>query len=146
MVGSLIPVDVCDLLRIDLLQQARAENIPLDAACTPLPDDLEDRLPLVWLTCQGGSRTGMVMDRFTVTLGVYAASWSESMRMARTVMGILLGLPYDADTLAQWRDVQTVSLPYEDPDPDHPTVPRTSMTVTVCVRAGIQDDITQHKI
>lgn len=133
------PVDAADRLRLDLTAIAREHGIPLACSCDPLPADFDSRLPFAWIRQLGGQRTGMVVDRPMLTVGVYAAGWARAAAVAADAYAIVQSLPFTPGTLTDWTACSPLSLPYEDPDPDHPNIPRCSFTVNMTVKGVISD-------
>ncbi|KAA8831470.1 hypothetical protein EMO89_01675 [Bifidobacterium tissieri] len=129
--------DVCERLRLDLLGSARLMGVQLDAACTPLPQDMPTRLPFAWIRALGGTRRDLVIDETMITVGVYAATWATALDAARVAHAILLRLPYEHDALTSWKRIDALNLPYEDPDPDRPDLARISFTLTVTCKATV---------
>lgn len=134
----IVTPDMCERLRLDMLGSARMMGVNLDAACTPLPERFATRLPFVWIQPLGGTRRDMVVDMTTVTCGVYAATWAAATDAAQLAHAIILNLPYEPDRLSDWKQSTALNLPYEDPDPDRPDLPRVSFTVSLVMKATVR--------
>ncbi|KAA8832613.1 hypothetical protein [Bifidobacterium tissieri] len=137
MVQLIRTIDIPDRLRLDVLATARERGYQLAASCTPLPEAFTDNLPFAWFRMLGGTRSDVVLDSATISVGVYGVSWANAVDTASLVHAIVMRLPFDPDRLTDWKQTTALSLPYEDPDPDHPTVPRVSFTCTVSVKSEI---------
>lgn len=103
----------------------------LNAAPLPVPETLGETLPLAVIEPLGGMRTSLTIDETPVTIGVYAANEAEAQRAAALAVGILDALQYSAII---WYRCDITTLPYNDPDPRHPTLPRWSLAATVWTR------------
>ena len=131
-------IDVADRLRLDL-SGVEADGLPVHVVCTPLPSSFQDRLPCCWIRMLGGSRGSVVIDTATLTLHAYASTWLQACNAASLLHARCMQLPFDPDSQTDWKAVDTVSLPYEDPDPDHPSVPRYSFSIGMTVKAVVSD-------
>lgn len=135
MMGLVRSHDAADRLRLDLSAAARQAGLRLNVCCTPLPADLDGRLPLAWVRMLGGGRDNIVIDRPTLGVGVYAPTWAKAAEAAADAHALAAALPGWADALTDWKAIEPLSLPYEDPDPDHPDTPRFSFTLTAVLKA-----------
>lgn len=131
-------IDVADRLRLDL-SGLEADGFPVSVVCTPLPNSVQERLPCCWIRMLGGTRGSVVIDEATLTLHAYAATWPQACDVASLLHARCMQLPYDPDAQTDWKAVNTIGLPYEDPDPDHPSIPRYSFSIGVTVKAVVTD-------
>jgi len=106
------------------------------ACAPPLPPTLGSSLPLVAVYRTGGTRALFVQDEHAVTFDVYAADDAAAME--------------SADALTAWasalegRDiggepchlVEIGALPYNNPDPRHPTLARASFSARIRTRVS----------
>lgn len=134
--GNLVrPVDAADRLRLDLNAFAREFDNPFTCVCTPLPADLERRLPVAWIRSLGGDVSSLVVEHATMSIDVYASTWKQATDRASDAHMLVSRLPLLPDTLTDWQAVTALSLPYENPDPEHPTIPRCSFSLTAVLKA-----------
>ena len=127
--ASLEPVDVEDLLRIDL----STGSCPVFAP--PAPDDLGASLPAAMVERDGGVRMNLVMDSHNITVSVWAATLASAMAEGDRLAGEVARLPMRPDASTQWRSADVTALPSSAPDPLHPTIPRVQFTASVTCRA-----------
>lgn len=124
-----VPVDVCDACR----QWLDAHGI--DACCDPLPPDLADRIPLVHVQPLGGSRNGVVVDRFGIRLYAHAATYEDAIALALRAAGVIEGMAGHVVDGSQCYSVSITALPYPAFDLEHENIPRACTTGTVVMRA-----------
>lgn len=137
--GNLVrTVDAADRLRLDLDALSDEAGVRLNVGCSPLREDFDRMLPFAWIRMLGGDRHGIVVDSATLSVDVYAATWKQAMDAALDAHMLTARLPYDQDALTDWKAVSALSLPYENPDPDHPSIPRCSFSLTAVVKADIR--------
>lgn len=129
--AQLEPVDVEELLRIDLTTEACPVCAP------PVPDDLGATLPVAMVERDGGTRMNLVIDAHDVTVSVWGETWAEAMAAANALAGSIARLPMTDGTATQWRTADLTGLPSNAPDPAHPTIPRVQLTAQVTCRATI---------
>lgn len=103
----------------------------LNAVPLPVPETLGDTLPLAVVEPLGGARTTLTIDQTAVTVGVYGVDELEAQQAAALAVGILDAMQYETST---WYRADITTLPYNDPDPRHPTIPRWSLAATVWAR------------
>ncbi|OXM99878.1 DUF3168 domain-containing protein [Bifidobacterium vansinderenii] len=128
------PIDVEDLLRNDLLRMLPDD---VHVAAPPLPRALAGTLPYVLLTRVGGSRVNIVMDAHRVSIDVYSTSWSAATSLADMVGGAVAQLSNAPQRVGDWRGSNIITLPYANPDPDHPTIPRMTLLVELMHRSNV---------
>ena len=133
MVWRIEPIDVEDMLRREIMRMVPAVSV----SAPPLAQTFQNHLPHVLVTRTGGSRLNMVIDQHAVSVDVRASSWSSAVTAANRIAGMVVSLPDDTEHLTQWRTVQITALPYSNPDPQHPTVPRVSFTALLTCRATL---------
>lgn len=133
MPNLLKPRDVEGALQQDLA----AILTSYDVIAPPLPDDFpDDGLPLVVVERLGGSRTDIVIEEHDVAFDVYADRWSSAVDAANTVVALVAALPdmSEQSSGVDWFDAQINALPYNNPDPAHPDVPRVTFSAVVTCR------------
>ena len=134
MAARFAPVDAEDALRREIERAAAEEGIALHACAQPVPADLGDALPLAVVTRTGGSRLSMAMDSHQVEVDVYAATEAEAMAAAGIAAGIVAALWRDPGQLVSWREGAIDALPYQNPDPSRPDVPRVTFSASLVCR------------
>lgn len=136
----LMPLDIEDALRIDLGTAAGLGGFSCAFGAPPTPKDLGTTLPYARIERLGGIRNSLVVDEHDVAVDVWADDWASAQEAANKVVGLLCGLPYADDELDHdYMDAYINALPYNNPDPDHPDLPRVSFNATVTARAVLTD-------
>lgn len=111
----------------------------LEAAPPPVPSGLTAPRAVVWRT--GGHRIALVIDRSIVSVDVYAPTWGAAMdACARAVAAVqdMAGRIIDG---VQTGGVWIITLPYTNPDPDHPTIPRVTFSAEIITKATVTREI-----
>lgn len=103
----------------------------LPAAPRPVPETLGDTLPLAVVEPLGGLRTTLTIDEAAVSIGVYGENEEEAQESAARAAAIIDAMQYESAT---WYRSVITTLPYGDPDPEHPTIPRWSLAASVWAR------------
>ena len=122
------------------------ESNGVTASAPPLSQDYADRLPFVLITRTGGSQRSRVLSTHSIDVDVYAATWAEAQSAANRIAGIVAKA--EAEDLT-WGDggrtlrcpcyTSVSNLPYNNPDPRHPNVPRVTFSATVTTRAFVSE-------
>lgn len=122
------------------------ESNGVTASAPPLSADYADRLPFVLVTRTGGSQRTRVLSTHSIDVDVYAATWAEAQTAANRIAGIVAKA--EAEDLT-WRDgaltlwcpcyTSLANLPFNNPDPRHPNVPRVTFSATVTTRAFVSE-------
>ena len=122
------PIDVEDALRVEI-----AAAITGSVACAPpAPDDLAPGT--VCVTRLGGGPQPPVSHEHDVSVDVWAATDAAAMALADNVQGVIATLPLrESASGATWTSSDPM-LPYPNPDPHRPTVPRATFRATVGAR------------
>lgn len=129
-----ITVDVEDTLRQDI-PEALEGAFSIFGAAPPVPESLGSNLPLVIPERIGGSRYSLVLDAHSVAFDVYAATWGEAQEAAGQVVAAISELPYRSGLAGAYYSSEITTLPYNNPDPRHPDIPRVSVNAQVITRA-----------
>ena len=131
------PVDIEDAMRLDMTAIAVIEDIDgLTIAAPPVPTDLGADLPYVVVERLGGTRDSIVVDTHQVGIDIWANDWAEAQAAANTIVGLVSALPWLTPSEAEYLDADIIAHPYNNPDPDHPDIPRVSITAQVSTRAA----------
>lgn len=130
------PIDVEDILSRELSRAATQEGMAIHCSAPPL--DEEFSTPHVLVTRTGGQQVNLVIDRHQCSIDVRADTWSDATALAGWVCGVVRALPLSSDSLIQWRSSSIATLPYPNPDPNHPSTPRVTLLAIVACRATIQ--------
>ena len=124
------PIDIEDALRVDL-----AEIMPdVSFHATPAPGDLKpDSVAFMMV---GGGAASPVSHEYDISVDAWAETPGKAMALALHVQGVISSLP--ARSFASGRDYKTAAanLPYNNPDPNRPLIPRCSFSATVCLRGN----------
>lgn len=131
------PIDIEDALRIDL-----SEIVPdTTFYASPVPDDLgadEDSVEdTVAFTQLGGGAASPVSNEHDVSVDVWAETPGRAFALANKIHGIIVSLP--VRQFKSGRDYKSAAalLPYINPDPARPLIPRYTFSATIGIR-GIQ--------
>lgn len=112
---------------------------------TPVPADLGASLPYAMVTRTGGGRNGLVVDNHYVDIDVWSESddWAGATEYAARLEAAILeskGCEYAGAVICA---ASVESHPYNNPDPDHPTLARVTFSMLITTRAIIEE--TQHE-
>lgn len=121
------PIDIEDALRIDLA--AIDEGVRYFAP--PAPDDLTANS--VQIMSVGGAAQTDVSNEHDVRVDCWAATDAAAVALADKVAGIIATLPL-RDTARAYNTAEINALPYINPDPNRPTLPRASFRAVIGVR------------
>lgn len=130
------PGDIEDALRVDV--STILSGMGVSAACfaPPAPDNLQPNS--VCFMATGGTRVPPVAYSHGVRVDCWAATDAAAMELANTVCGIIGAIMfYDTASVYPTSDV---NIPYLNPDPNRPTLPRASFNANVLMRG---DSITE---
>lgn len=122
------PIDIEDALREDLSQLL--PNVSFHSS--PAPDDLTANS--VAFTVLGGGPASPVSHDYDLSVDAWGETPGKAMTLARHVQGIVASLP--VREFPSGRDYKTASanVPYNNPDPNRPLIPRCSFSATVGLR------------
>lgn len=122
------PIDVEDALRVEIA----AAITGIVACAPPAPDDLAPGT--VCVTRLGGGPQTPVSHEHDVSVDVWAATDAAAMALADRVQGAIAALPLrESASGATWTSSDPM-LPYPNPDPHRPTIPRATFRATVGAR------------
>ena len=111
----------------DAIQAAlNADNIK--ASAPPVPANLG---PCVFVHRTGGFTQAYVQDVHTVDFDCYAETEAEAMAAACRLTGWVRALQ---DLGVPVYETETTTLPYNNPDPNHPTLPRATFSAQITTR------------
>lgn len=122
------------------------ESNGVTASAPPLSQDYTDRLPFAVVTRTGGSQRTRVLSTHSIDVDVYASTWAGAQTAANRIAAIVakaeaedLTWVEDGRTLSCPCYTSTANLPYNNPDPRHPNVPRVTFSATVTTRAFVSE-------
>ena len=123
------PIDVEDALASEL--DARLPNVSVHAA--PAPDNIG--AGVVVIESLGGGRQTLVSDLYDVVAYCYADSYADAMALGASVSGEIRAIQAAGPAVAgvEWTTTDA-NPPYNDPDPDRPTLRRATVRATVAAR------------
>lgn len=129
------PIDVEDALRVEL--GAALEGV---AACAwPAPDDIGPGTLCVTSLGGGATEGSPVAHDYDVSVDAWAATPAEAMALAAAAVGVVSTIRHRRASGVGWREGACL-LPYPNPDPRRPTLPRATFRATVTAR-GVPIDI-----
>lgn len=123
------PADV-ELITAHALE---ADGIP--ATPPPVPADLTAPRAVVYRT--GGHRIALVIDRSIVSVDVYGPTWGEAMDACAQAVATVQDMGGRVIDGTQLGGVWIITLPYTNPDPNHPTIPRVTFSAEIITKAKI---------
>ncbi len=128
------PIDIEDALRCDLGEVLKG----VSCYATPAPDDLEPMS--VAIKQLGGYAASPVSHGYDVSIDVWADTPGKALTLARKVQGIVVSLPIRA--FSSGRDYKTAEarLPYNNPDPSRPLLPRCTFAAIIGIRGKTSID------
>ena len=128
-----IPIDVEQALADEL--DARMTNA---VHAAPAPDSISAGAIVV--QALGGTQQSAVSDLFDVVAYCYADTYGAAMALGADVCGQIRAIQLNGPLVAgvEWTTTDA-NPPYDDPDPDRPTLRRATVRVTVAAR-GIPID------
>ena len=123
------PIDVESALAVELA--ARIPTASVHAA--PAPDNLGAGTIVVQTL--GGGQQSPVSDLFDAVVYCYAATYGAAMDEGAEVAAAIRGIHLDGPAVAgiEWTTTGA-NPPYDDPDPDRPTLRRATVRATVAAR------------
>ena len=105
----------------------------IHASAHDLPASLGSVLPHVHVSRTGGTTSDRVVETNTVAFDVYAADSADAMTAASTLCGDIRDLE-GTDIGSPVYSVEIVTLPYNNPDPRHPTLGRATFRAQIATR------------
>lgn len=128
-----IPIDVEQALADEL--DARVTNA---VHAAPAPDNISAGAIVV--QALGGTQQSAVSDLFDVVAYCYADTYGAAMALGADVCGQIRAIQLNGPLVAgvEWTTTDA-NPPYDDPDPDRPTLRRATVRATVAAR-GIPID------
>lgn len=129
-----IPIDVESALADELAARITAASV----SAAPAPDNVGAGAIVV--QALGGTRQTAVSDLFDVVAYCYADTYGDSMRLGMDTCGAIRAIQLNGPLVAgvEWTTTDA-NPPYEDPDPDRPTLRRATVRAVVAAR-GIPID------
>ena len=121
------PIDIEDALRVDLAELI--EGVIFFAP--PAPDDLS--AGSVQIMSVGGAPQTEVSNEHDVRVDCWAATQAAAISLANEISGIIATLPV-RETATHYVTASLNALPYLNPDPNRPLLPRASFRATLGVR------------
>lgn len=123
------PIDVESALAAELA--ARIPTASVHAA--PAPDNIGAGTIVVQTL--GGGRQSPVSDLFDAVVYCYAATYGAAMDEGAEVAAAIRGIQLEGPAVAgiEWTTTGA-NPPYDDPDPDRPTLRRATVRATVAAR------------
>lgn len=127
-----VPIDMAAELAAWLRDAGR------EACPTPVPNEIESRLPLTVLTALGGQRTWPVLDAHRVQVETYGHTMADALDEARMVFATIDSINDTHPIIGgvQVYRAETGGLPAESDDPNHPDLPVTAFICQVTCRAS----------
>lgn len=113
---------------------ALAQAFGVDMCAYPVPSNLGVRLPLTVCQRTGGATSSKVLDAHDISLDCYAATWDAAVQAANDACGLIHEA--EGQTMGGNRCIkaQLRTLPYNNPDPLRPDLPRVTLSATLTMR------------
>ena len=123
------PIDIEDALRTDMAEAAEQWT----CFAPPAPDDLAAGSLMV-TSLGGGPATAVSFDH-DVSIDCWAPTMAAAMQMASDAAGIVASLPLREFASGNcYLTAEINALPYINPDPNRPLLPRATFRATVGIR------------
>ena len=113
-----------------------------NTSAPPLPEDFAGTLPFALFTRVGGSISERVVNSHSLSIDVYASTSAAAQAAAADLLegvsaleGQSISWTEGTDTVATPVYEVDCGIPYNNPDPLHPNVPRVTFTATLATRA-----------
>ena len=124
------PNDIEDALRLDVGAILTASGIDAVCVAPPVPDDLA--ADTVCFTSTGGRGVSAVAYSHGVSVDCWASTEADAIALANAVCGIVGALPWFETANAY--PYAECDMPYLNPDPYRPTLPRATFNANVTMR------------
>ena len=120
------------------IEAVMAEALGIHA--TPVPANLGRTLPYAIATRTGGGRADLVVDNHFVDIDVYShdGDWAGATDEAATLLARACDLGGTVAGGAVVCAVTVETMPYNNPDPDHATLARSTFSLRVTARAVVE--------
>ena len=103
------------------------------ASAHAIPASLGASLPHIHVVRTGGSNSDLVIDRHNVDFDVYAADEAAAMTTASNLCAWIWSLAGNTTGVPCYSS-EVITLPYNNPDPMHPTIPRATVKAQIMTR------------
>lgn len=103
------------------------------ASAHAVPSTLGERLPHVHIVRTGGYTNDMVIEENQVDFDVYAEDSADAMTYASALCGAVRELAGNSIGSTCY-DSEVTTLPYDNPDPRHPTISRATFKARILTR------------
>ena len=103
------------------------------ASAHAIPSTLGSTLPHIHVTRTGGYTNDMVIEIHQVDFDIYAADQADAMTTAATLCGWVRDLTGKTVGTACYNS-EVMTLPYNNPDPLHPTLARATFKAQILTR------------
>ena len=124
------PIDIEDALRTDLADLMGGTT---EFFAPPAPDDLAPGS--VQIMAVGGAPQTAVSNEYDVRVDSWASTPAEAFALAYATAGIIASLPMSApESGRHYKTARLDALPYLNPDPNRPLIPRVSFRASVGIR------------
>ena len=126
------PIDIEDALRTDLSDLSGSDSETVFFA-PPAPDDLAaDSVQVMSL---GGAPQTEVSNEHDVRIDCWHETPEEAFELSNLIAGLVTSLPMQAPTSGRhYNTARLDALPYLNPDPNRPLLPRVSFRASVGIR------------
>lgn len=127
----------CNDIETALYNKLTADHY--SASAHAVPHTLGNSLPHVHVVRTGGETSSMIIESHRVDFDVYASDPAEAMKEASNLCAWVRELSgEDVGTICYAASVTT--LPYNNPDPNHPTISRVTFKTQILTRTkGVQN-------
>lgn len=129
---------VCNDIETALYELLISEG--LSASAHALPSSLGDTLPHVHVVRTGGYTSDLVVETNSVDFDVYAADQADAMTAASNLCALARSLAgTDLGGVPCYKS-EVVTLPYNNPDPRHPTIGRATFKAQIVTRVRSENN------
>lgn len=119
-------------LRTIDIEGALVDALGDNVSAAPVPANMAPPWVCVWRT--GGTRRAYVQDVHNLSIDCYAKTWASAATLASDTMGAITDLEGQTIGGVPCYEVSVMTLPYNNPDPSRPDVPRVTFAVQLATR------------
>lgn len=111
-----------------------ASSIGLSVGAYPVPRNLGEVLPYTVVQRTGGATVAKVLDEHDVAFDCYAKTWEAASEAASAVCGMVHDMDGQSMGGRYCIMARLRTLPYNNPDPTRPDLPRVTFSATLTAR------------
>lgn len=106
----------------------------ISASAHAIPVSLGEKYPHVHVVRTGGYTSGLVVESNSVDFDVYAEDQADAMTAASNLCALVRSLAGTDLKKSPCYSSEVTTLPYNNPDPRHPTIGRATFKALIAIR------------